>query len=122
MVITSFLVPVFSDFSEGWTHPVWMVAFRTRRGILRGQASSGCDLFFFPGVCDRIRRERGSEGLFFLKIYFVTSATSQEENGVERLLVLGLEQSSGLEINKWGEGIIKERAGHRLCYEFFVTS
>lgn len=84
--------------------------------------SSGCDLFFFPGVCDRIRRERGSEGLFFLKIYFVTSATSQEENGVGKLLVLGLEQSSGLEINKWGEGIIKERAGHRLCYELCVTS
>lgn len=61
--------------------------------------------------------ERGSEGLFLLKIYFVTSATSQGENRVERLLVLGLEQSSLLEINKWGKGIIEERAGHRLCYE-----
>lgn len=59
--------------------------------------------------------------MFFLKIYFVTSATSQEENRVERLLVLGLEQSSVLEINKWGKGIIKERAGHRLCSELYCN-
>lgn len=59
--------------------------------------SSGRDLFFFPGVCDPIRRERGSEGLFFLKIYFVTSATSQEENGVGKAFGFG----PGTKLRAW---------------------
>lgn len=37
MVFRSFLGALFSDFSEEWAHPVWVVALRTRRGILRAQ-------------------------------------------------------------------------------------